>query len=80
MGKSPLTQRGRMPLKHAGTILDHAPDLAGQVVNGDLALDAAYREATGRRDRERNQLEEQERRRVDHRGPLEATCTGRYGT
>lgn len=48
-------------LTQAGAILDHAADLADQVVAGDLALDAAYREAEKRRDSERSLLEEQER-------------------
>ena len=30
-------------LRQSGIVLDHAPDLAEQVVNGALALDAAYR-------------------------------------
>jgi len=41
-------------LKEAGIVLDHAPDLAEQVVNGTLALDAAYRQACENRDAERN--------------------------
>lgn len=45
----------------AGAILDHAPDLAGAVVAGTLALDAAHREAEQRRDAERRKLEEAER-------------------
>lgn len=51
----------RNALNQAGTILDHAADLAEQVVEGALALDAAYREAEKRRDSERSLLEEQER-------------------
>lgn len=48
-------------IHRAGVILDHAADLAEQVVEGTLALDAAYREAEKRRDSERSLLEEQER-------------------
>lgn len=52
-------------LAEAGVILDHRPDLAAAVVSGDLALDAAYRQAEERRDRERNKLAEQERLAVE---------------
>lgn len=48
-------------MAEAGAILDHAADLGEQVVEGTLALDAAYREAEKRRDSERSLLEEQER-------------------
>ena len=51
----------RSLMQRAGTILDHAPDLAPAVVSGDMALDAAYREAEKRRDAERQLLAEQER-------------------
>lgn len=40
-------------LRRAGTVLDHAPDLAASVVSGDLALDAAFRQAEDRRSAER---------------------------
>lgn len=40
-------------MRYAGTILDHAPDLADAVVDGDLALDAAFRKAEDRRSAER---------------------------
>lgn len=55
----------RNSLTQAGAVLDHAPDLAQQVVAGDLALDAAYRQAVERRDAERTKLEEEERRRQE---------------
>lgn len=45
----------------AGVILDHASDLADSVVDGDLALDAAHKEAEKNRDEARSLLEEQER-------------------
>lgn len=32
-------------LAEAGTILDHAPHLAAEVIDGGVALDAAYRQA-----------------------------------
>lgn len=48
-------------LKECGVVLDFAPDLAPAVVAGDLALDAAFRQAEDRRDAERRRLEEQER-------------------
>lgn len=32
-------------MKYAGTVLDYSPALAGRVLNGTLALDAAYKEA-----------------------------------
>jgi len=40
----------RNKVTQAGIVLDHAPDLAEQVVNGALALDAAYRQAVANRD------------------------------
>lgn len=45
----------------AGMIIDFAPELAEQVVEGSLALDAAYREAEKARDAQRAQMDEQER-------------------
>lgn len=51
-------------IKHmsiAGFVLDHADDLASAVVAGEIALDAAFREAEKRRDAERQNLAEQER-------------------
>lgn len=51
----------RKRVNEAGTVLDHAPDLADQVVSGDLALDAAYKQALDARDAERQQLEEAKR-------------------
>lgn len=48
-------------VRQSGIILDYAPELSGQVVSGDLALDAAYRYAEERRDAERKKLEEQQR-------------------
>jgi len=38
-------------LWRAGLVLDHAPELADQVLAGDLALDAAQKQATDTRDR-----------------------------
>ena len=35
----------RQRLKEAGTVLDYSPALAGRVLDGTLALDAAYKEA-----------------------------------
>lgn len=48
-------------MHRAGTVLDHAPDLAEGVVAGELALDAAHRQAEARRDAERQALAEEER-------------------
>lgn len=48
-------------LNNAGIVLDHAPELAQQVVDGELALDAAYRQALDARDAERRKLEQAER-------------------
>lgn len=58
---SELGRPWQVAMAQAGTILDHAPDLAESVVAGGLALDAAYREAEQRRDAERRKLEEAER-------------------
>lgn len=51
----------RNAMNQAGTILDYATDLAEAVVAGNLALDAAYREAERRRDADRAALDEQAR-------------------
>ncbi len=48
-------------LRTAGLILDHAPDLAQQIVSGDLPLDAAKRDAELRRDAERIRMEAEQR-------------------
>ena len=50
-------------LKKCGTVLDFAPDLAAQVVDGSLTLDAAFKEAERNRDAERNRLDAEEHRR-----------------
>ena len=55
----------RSRLKEAGAVLDHAPALAQEVVDGHVALDAAYRKAQEVRDAERLKLERQERERVE---------------
>lgn len=39
----------RNVMTQAGVVLDHAPDLVDEVVAGDIALDAAYKTANGRR-------------------------------
>src|SRR5699024_4814874 len=48
-------------MHRAGIVLDNAPELAPQVVDGELALDAAFRDAEQRRDAERQKLEQQKR-------------------
>jgi hypothetical protein len=48
-------------LRAAGLVIDHAPELAEQVVAGELALDAAYRQAEERRDAGRAKQESEER-------------------
>lgn len=48
-------------VREAGSILDHSPDLAVQVVIGDMALDAAYRRACDARDAERIRMEAEQR-------------------
>jgi hypothetical protein len=55
----------RVALVKAGTVLDFAPDLTQQVVDGDLALDAAFKEAERNRDAERNRLDADERRKLE---------------
>ena len=52
-------------LKRAGHVLDYAPALAQEVVDGHIALDAAYRKAQEARDAERLKLERQERERLE---------------
>lgn len=52
-------------MAEAGLILDHVPALAQEVVDGHLALDAAYRKAQEVRDAERLKLERQERERLE---------------
>ena len=52
-------------IRQCGEILDHAPALAQEVVDGHVALDAAYRKAQEARDAERLKLERQERERIE---------------
>ena len=58
---SDLSDGYRVALNNAGIILDHSPDLAEQVINGNLALDAAYRRACDARDAERIRMEAEQR-------------------
>lgn len=51
----------REAVSQAGLILDFAPSLAQEVVDGRVALDAAYRKACEARDADRRKLAEQER-------------------
>lgn len=51
----------REALSQAGIVLDYAPALAREVVDGHLAIDNAYRKACDTRDAERAKLAEQER-------------------
>ncbi len=53
---SRLSSAWKKSLEQAGQVLDHAPDLANAVVNADMALDAAFKEAEKRRDAERQLL------------------------
>src|SRR5699024_5550477 len=48
-------------LAEAGTVIDHAIDLSGQVISGEMSLREAFREAEQRRDAERQRLEQQKR-------------------
>lgn len=58
------TQTWRNSLNQAGTILDFKPDLAQAVVNGTLALDAAYQQANSiKQSAERDKIMERERRK-----------------
>lgn len=53
----------REAMKCAGTVLDWLPDLADDVLSGDLALDAAYQKAKNERDRrEADEVAEVQRR------------------
>lgn len=75
-GRTSDTEWARAMSK-AGVVLDHAPDLAEQVVDGTLALDAAHRQAEQRRDAERQVLAEEERiaaEEADARTRLEHTA------
>ncbi|MBF6285399.1 hypothetical protein [Nocardia cyriacigeorgica] len=56
IGDSSNIDAWRKALNNAGTVLDHAPALAQEVVDGNLALDAAYRKACEARDAERRKL------------------------
>jgi ParB-like chromosome segregation protein Spo0J len=49
----------------AGVVLDHAPELAGQVLRGDLALNDAYTTAQEAKRLKENAEEEARRRRVE---------------
>lgn len=62
-------------LTQCGVVLDHASELAEQVVGGELALDAAFKRACEKRDYETSLLEEEQRaeqRETDAREFLEA--------
>lgn len=48
-------------LAQAGLVLDYAPHLAEQVVDGNIPLDAAYREAQQAKDADRAELDRQAR-------------------
>src|SRR5699024_4086386 len=51
-------------LKKCGVVLDFKPDLAESVVNGDLALDAAFKQADEiRTSAEREKIMERERKK-----------------
>lgn len=60
IGESPNKHTWQWNLKLCGFILDHAPHLAADVVNG-LPLNKAYEQACEQRDKERRKLEEQQR-------------------
>lgn len=62
---SDLSDGYRVALNNAGIILDHSPDLAEQVIHGNLALDAAYRRACDARDAERIRMEAEQRLAVE---------------
>lgn len=59
-------------LKECGVIIDHAPDLAADVITGNLALDAAYRQACDNRDADRLRLEEEQRIEAEEADALAA--------
>lgn len=61
IGESSNISTWQANLKWCGIVIDHAPDLATDVVSGDLALDAALQQAEQRRDAERQKLEQQQR-------------------
>lgn len=66
IGKSPNTESDwRSLLTRCGIVLDYTPALAQEVVDGHIALDAAYRKAQEARDAERLKLERQERERLE---------------
>lgn len=52
-------------MTQAGVILDHAPELAEHVVNGEAALDKAFQEAERVRDAVRQRMEREERERIE---------------
>ena len=48
-------------ISQAGTILDYRPDLAADVIAGETALDAAYRQAVAARDETERKAEREAR-------------------
>ncbi|MBJ7480893.1 ParB N-terminal domain-containing protein [Rhodococcus sp. (in: high G+C Gram-positive bacteria)] len=75
IGESSNIDLWRKALNQAGVVLDFAPDLASEVVDGTLALDAAFKRACENRDYETSLLEEEKRaeqRETDARTFLEA--------
>lgn len=69
---SDLSDGYRVALNNAGIILDFAPDLAEQVITGEVALDAAYRRACDARDADRLRLEEEQRIEAEEADALAA--------
>lgn len=66
----------RIRLAECGVVLDNLPEVAAQVVAGDVTLDAAYRQACEKRDAKRDKLAEQKRleaEEADAKAFIEAT-------
>jgi len=59
-GRSTAVKGWEMAMKHAGTVIDHAPDLVDAVINGEMKLDSAYNEAKSRKKAEEAAAQEED--------------------
>lgn len=82
IGESPNSSTWQDALKRAGVILDFAPELAADVVAGDLTLNAAYQKADEiRRSEEAEELAEKARKKQEaERARIEAEREAQYLT
>lgn len=72
IGESPNSETWRDALKRAGVVIDYSPNLAPAVVAGDMALDAAFKQADAiRTSAEREAILERERKKREKQAERE---------